>query len=308
MIELLEVGDRVGIGSYRVFARFRGASAFVCGAGAGLAVVAGEDKGSGPVQIVVRGCDLGAIDSLEVCADRVVLDGAALEIRRRYHSRLRIGEPDSSRIHRNLSAFGAALLESAPARSVVFLPGSGSAFEAELARRFRHGAGLLLSGDLDSGARALAGLGFGLTPSGDDFLAGYLLGMYAAGAPSLDRRRVYEAARSPNVFSDSLLRAAAEGCCIEPAQSLIHAIFAGTEADVARHTARLSAVGASSGADLAAGAHSFLASWLCYVGQDGILRPSGTRPGRLLHRADQAGYQPAAGCQPAPHRTSGVPL
>ena len=260
VIELLDIGDRVEIGSYRVFARFRGATAFARDEGSDLAVVVEESKGAGPVQIVVRGCDLNAIGSLEVSPDCVILDGATMEIRQRYHSRLHIDGSRPAGIHGNLHALRAALLESAPARSMIFLPGSGSAFEAALARRFRHGIGLLLAGDLESGARAIAGLGFGLTPSGDDFLAGLLLGMYAAGAPSVERRRVYQAARSSNAFSESLLRCAADGCCIEPAQSLIHALFAGTEAEVARHTTRLSAVGASSGADLAAGLYSFLAS------------------------------------------------
>jgi hypothetical protein len=261
VIELLDVGDRVETGSYRVFARFRRAIAFARGAGAGLAVVAGEDKCSGPVQVRVRGCDLYTIGSLEVCSDSVILDGLRLEIRRRYHSRLRIGGRDPAAVRRNLHTFGAALRESAPARSVVSLSDSGTGFEAALARRFRHGAGLLLAGDLDSGARVLAGLGFGLTPSGDDFLAGVLLAMYAAGVSDCHRRRVYDAARSPNVFSEAMLRCAVEGCCIEPAHSLIHAVFEGMEGDVVRHTIRLSAVGASSGADLAAGIYSFLAWW-----------------------------------------------
>ena len=259
MIELLDVGDRVEIGSYRVFSRFRGATAFVREEGSGLAVVVEESKGAGPVQIVVRGCDFNAIGRLEVRPDRVILDGATMEIRRRYHSRVHIDGPDAAGIHRNLHALRAALLESAPARSIVFWPDSGSAFEAALAGRFREGVSLLLAGDLEDGARAIAGLGFGLTPSGDDFLAGLLLGMYAAGASRIERRRVYQAARSSNAFSESLLRCAADGCCIEPARSLIHAVFAGTEAEVVRHTTRLSAVGASSGADLAAGLYSFLA-------------------------------------------------
>jgi hypothetical protein len=259
VIELLEVGDRVGMGGYRVLSRFRGAIAFARNEGPGLAVVVEEAKGAGPVQIVVRGSGLNAIDSLEVRPDRVILNGEALQIRRRYHSRLRIEDASPPGIRRNLQALAAALRASAPARSVVFWDGSGARFEAALARRFHAGVRLLLAGKLETGARAVAGLGFGLTPGGDDFLAGFLLGMYSTGVPDSRRRCVYNSARSGNAFSESLLGCAADGCCIEPAQSLIHALFAGTEADVARHTARLSAIGASSGADLAAGLYSFLA-------------------------------------------------
>ena len=260
VMELLNTGDRVEIGSYHVFSRFREATAFVRDQGSDLAVVVEETKGAGPVQMVVRGCDFARIDSLAVLPERVVLDGAAFEIRSRYRSQLNVGRIDATTLTRNLHALGAALLESAPARSMAFQSGSESAFESALARRFRHGIGLLLGGNLESGARAIAGLGFGLTPSGDDFLAGFLLGMFAVDSPALDRRRLYQAARSLNPFSESLLRCAADGCCIEPAQSLIHALFAGTPAEVVRHTTRLSAVGASSGADLAAGLYSFLAS------------------------------------------------
>jgi hypothetical protein len=310
VIELLDIGDRVEIGSYHVFSRFRGATAFVRDEGSDLAVVVEEAKGAGPCQIVVRGYDFAGIDSLAVSRDRVVLDGAALEIRSRYRSRLNVGRIDPTTLIRNLNALRAALLDSAPARSMVFLPGSGSAFEAALARRFRHGVSLLLGGDLESGACAIAGLGFGLTPSGDDFLAGLLLGMYAAGAPSLERHRVYQAARSSNAFSESLLRCAAAGCCIEPAQSLIHALFAGTEADVARHTTRLSAVGASSGADLAAGLYSFLASsgtQRALWGRMVSCAPVGNRRWAAIFKRQQAGYQPAAGCQPAPQTSPGAP-
>jgi hypothetical protein len=258
VIELLQVGDRIETGSYRLLSRFRAATAFVRREGGVLAVVVDESQPAGPAQIVVRGCPLDTLERLQVDADSLALNGARLPIGRRTDSRLAIGEFQAGRLRRNLTAFGEALQASAPPRSVVFWPASGSAFEAAMAQRLRQGIRLLADGDWESAGRAVAGLGFGLTPSGDDFLAGFLLGMYASGAPLHERHRLYQAARGSNVFSESMLRCAVDGCCIEPARALVQALFVGSEEEVARHTARLSRVGASSGADLAAGIREFL--------------------------------------------------
>jgi hypothetical protein len=160
----------------------------------------------------------------------------------------------------NLSALEAALLASAPARSLAFLVDQrgGRTFEKVLARRLRAGAARLAGGDLEAGAADLHGLGFGLTPSGDDFLAGFLLGLraleMAAGRDLAPQRRaIREAARSANPFSETLLRSALEGRCYHAAGALIRALFEGTEADVLSHARGLFAIGASSGADLAVG-------------------------------------------------------
>ena len=83
-----------------------------------------------------------------------------------------------------------------------------SAFEKELARRLSAGVARLAHGDLEGGAAQIKGLGYGLTPSGDDFLAGFLLGMHAlemaAGIDlAAERRAVREAARGANPFSEA---------------------------------------------------------------------------------------------------------
>jgi hypothetical protein len=181
-----------------------------------------------------------------------------------YNSRLRVGPLEPAKLAPNLRVFEKLLLASAPARSLAFLIDDrggrafASAFEKELAHRLSAGVARLAHGDLEGGASQIRGLGYGLTPSGDDFLAGFLLGMraleMAAGIDlAAQRHAVREAARGANPFSEALLRSAAEGRSFERAKSLIQALFEGAEADVARHARRLLAVGASSGADLGVG-------------------------------------------------------
>jgi hypothetical protein len=270
VIELIGIGDRVEIGRYRLRSRFSHALIFEReghspgGGAAGFACVVDESKGDGPINIVVRGADFAATDDLEVQTDRVVLGGVALETGQRYDSSLRMESVEPGKLALNLRVLKETLVEAAAGKSLVFLldqrreESFASPFEKELARRLRRGVERLLAGKLEDGAAALKGLGFGLTPSGDDFLAGFLLGMHAlqtaAGTDfSEERHAIYQAARNSSPFSDALLRCAAEGCYFQWAKSLVQALFEGASADVVRHAHSLLAVGASSGADLAVG-------------------------------------------------------
>lgn len=102
-------------------------------------------------------------------------------------------------------------------------------------------------GDLDGAVDALAGLGPGLTPAGDDTLAGILLvfGAYdrAAAIAAADRARTNDIARAFLVW-------AARGQSIEPVHRLL---TAGEAGEAARAIADLLRFGHSSGADLAFG-------------------------------------------------------
>jgi hypothetical protein len=100
---------------------------------------------------------------------------------------------------------------------------------------------------------SLLGRGPGLTPSGDDVLAGYLLACRAFGVPAeiLSAAILRDAATRTTALSRSLLRLAADGWCIRQAAALI-ASLARCDPDPAALRALL-AVGSSSGAALAAG-------------------------------------------------------
>ncbi len=99
----------------------------------------------------------------------------------------------------------------------------------------------------------LLGLGSGLTPSGDDVLAGYLAGAAAYGLP-VDELRTFvcaEAPRRTTTLSAALLRHAAAGEAIPQVCRLLLALDDGIGTDAA--LAGLLRVGHTSGAALAAG-------------------------------------------------------
>jgi hypothetical protein len=121
-----------------------------------------------------------------------------------------------------------------------------------------------------NGARALIGLGEGLTPSGDDFVGGFLFAAYhlrAAypGAFRWEQRAVddlLESARArTNVISFALLRDHVRGQSVEPLHDWIGAVLCGADARVIEsHARRLRAIGNSTGENLLAGAATAILS------------------------------------------------
>ena len=111
----------------------------------------------------------------------------------------------------------------------------------------------LRGGDPPAAFRRLQGRGTGLTPSGDDVLAGILL----VGAIDPSRRRALTGLASgarTTRLSRAFLRWAAAGQSIQPAHALLDAAASDDQAGMRRAAASLAGVGATSGRALAAGA------------------------------------------------------
>ncbi len=110
---------------------------------------------------------------------------------------------------------------------------------------------------VDGAVAGLVGLGPGLTPAGDDVVAGALVALAAAGARAraeavLDAVRAYR--HRTTVLSAALLEHAGAGRAVPQLAAYLHA------PDDPRVLARLVAVGGTSGAALAAGARAGLSA------------------------------------------------
>ena len=229
MTKVLSFGDRIAPGRYEVLSRFDRA---VNLAGPGLVGLVTPAVSGGPINIVMEGADLTRVEVLVVRREDILLDGVPFPKSPLYDSSLPAGRPDPSRLKE-------LLLRKAHPKSLAFLldfkrgAAFSSGFEKALAQRLRRGAG------------------FGLTPSGDDLLAGYLWGLHlrqraCGGDLSLDIARVYAAGKGANPLSSAFLDCAREGRFFQPLKELL----AQTSED------RLDAVlaaGETSGADVCVG-------------------------------------------------------
>ena len=118
---------------------------------------------------------------------------------------------------------------------------------------------------LDVVAR-LAGRGMGLTPSGDDFIAGMMLALWADRAALTPRAAFLYRVAAPRttLLSRAFLRAARDGLADAHWQRLLRALAGGGEAEVRRAASEALAFGATSGVDMAAG---FLFYWFDLGGE-----------------------------------------
>jgi hypothetical protein len=127
-----------------------------------------------------------------------------------------------------------------------------------VARRALGDLGEGWKGDLTSlreGARGLAGLGGGLTPSGDDCLAGLMLRAWATHPrPRWFCRVVVEtAAGLTTTLSEAFLQAAARGECSAAWHVLLAALAEGNDAALTAAATEVLSQGATSGSDMLAG-------------------------------------------------------
>lgn len=112
----------------------------------------------------------------------------------------------------------------------------------------------LMAGSLEDAARLLVGVGPGLTPSGDDALAGAVFALRATlgtGAESLTRSAAEAGETGP--ISRGFLRWAARGQAIAHAHDLLASAACGDPQGSARAARQIVGVGETSGADFLLG-------------------------------------------------------
>ena len=159
----------------------------------------------------------------------------------------------------------------------------------------RTGIALLEAGDLEAATLALAGRGDGLTPAGDDVLAGF------AGARAAGRRRVSLSPLAQERSSPlglAYLRCAERGELPEAADALLRAILSGDPVAAARRARRLASWGASSGAALFWG----IAAASAALRQEGSDPSWRGQPNVNEYRVVPAGTDRSSRCGPAAGR------
>ena len=151
---------------------------------------------------------------------------------------------------------------------------AGTVLEQRLAERAAALVGALAAGKLDNALAAgkrLVGLGTGLTPSGDDFLAGMMVIFNMPAGPFGRRCRetaaVLAAGAETGTVSRAMLRHAARGRTRAGVVAVLEAMTDPAPHDIAAAARRVLRSGATSGTDLAAGIAAGLAIGLELAGE-----------------------------------------
>lgn len=265
MISLESYGDSLKKDDYQCHSRFKRAVNF--SSGSSMVALVDRKIGPGPHHIIISGLDPQKAERLAITADELLLDDKHFTFATscRYDSRIDLRGPIAyGRFSANLKYFEHCLRQSAAPKSLAFLlerkhkPHWRSALERSIAERLSAGSKLVFGPDFLAGIKICKGLGFGLTPSGDDFIAGVLLALHC-GQKIFNRdftriiRTAYRLACGGNPFSNTMLAHASEGRAIGKIKDLLAALVYGKEKNVCQCTKRLRTIGHSSGIDFGIG-------------------------------------------------------
>ncbi len=273
-MKILSIGDQAKPGTYRLHSRFRHAINFTDIEGRRLVALVTPDIGAGPLNIVV--------DTPRFTAPRPATPhtpSGLLRVNRysvvfakrrysllnahSYTSLLPVHEGMSPEIFRKkVRGIERLLAEESHPKSLAFLLDPTrtrhftTSFELALVSHFQNCAPKMLS---PADAQQLAGCGFGLTPSGDDFIAGILLGLNTLHALGLGSRRtrlaskLRSAATGRNPLSNAFLEMACRGRASGGMQNLVTALVYDNDAGIRRAARKVMQVGETSGADFLVG-------------------------------------------------------
>ena len=281
---LVSIGDQVAEGEFAFHSRFNRAANFTHNGH--LISVVDEQIGAGPLNIVVRDLNARQVEGIptpsgpSVCgawgrapslplvitANTVVFEGRRFcyTTGQRYDSGVDVPAYNPGLFRRNLSVLAELLRDKSPPTSLAFLldekrirnfrPG----FERSFAGRIKCSVQQVFNGRLLDGIRGLRGCGLGLTPSGDDFIAGLLVALNLLQKMHEEDSRhiadaIFQTAKGTNVFSNTFLDLARRGLLFGRMKDLVSSLTRGNADGVRRATRRLFAIGESSGADLATG-------------------------------------------------------
>jgi hypothetical protein len=258
------IGDCLKAGRYLFHGRFRRAADYVCGDT--LISLVSKTVGNGPNHIMASDEEVRTVETVTIDERFIYLDEipCTREGVQQYSSHVPPAACDARVSLSNLDAFRQKLRSAVRSESLLSLidaevpHGGASPYERALARRIGAGIRAFRNGDYRAGVRLLLGAGMGLTPSGDDFIAGFSAGLLLKGARSTPNLRIIaglveEGAERTHVVSRTMLLFACRGRMYERARNLLMALCHGRTEDVDRETAALTGVGHTSGMDFGCG-------------------------------------------------------
>jgi len=262
-MDILSYGDSIPDGDYRLHSAFTNAINFR--KGKIIISLVPPRTGAGPLNLVVKQLPLGARRLrasrfyFYLDENRLRKDPASL-----YSSDIPPGLPAPETVRGNAAALAGILVRRSPPKSLAFIfdsaleKGFSRIFEKLILARFKQAVKLFKAGNYPRGVKIMRGLGFGLTPSGDDFISGLLAGFnYALRNMRFDTRarieEIFKRAEGNNLISNTFLRASYEGKVNAKVRRLMEALSGGSRKELAAAAVDALESGHTSGADFCAG-------------------------------------------------------
>lgn len=263
-MELVSFGDRLESGVYTLHSSFDKVINFK-----------DEEKiislvtceiGGGPNNIVLNDKVVGSTGGVRIEKGNISIGSHEINLdpSRVYRSKLGCSEINRATLLRGIDVLRKLVDADPPQNSIAFLLKEKanaidtSSYNQAFQRRIRSGWEHLRRGNSERGISLLMGSGYGLTPAGDDFLTGYLSGLfleekYFGKNCTHIRDRILSWSVKTNVLSRTFIRYAYDGCFYERSKGLILAIVGGVVKVIERSYKSMCGFGATSGTDFTVG-------------------------------------------------------
>ncbi|HBA60394.1 MAG TPA: hypothetical protein DCZ92_06185 [Elusimicrobia bacterium] len=262
-MDLISYGDSIPEGDYRLHSAFANAINFR--KGRIIVSLVPPLTGAGPLNLVLKQLPPGA-KRLRASRFYFYVDENRLrkEPEALYSSAVPSAEAVPETVEVNTEALAVLLARKAPPKSLAFIfsppreKDFSRVFEKHLLARFKRAMAYFRAGNYARGTKTIRGLGLGLTPSGDDFLAGMLAGLhFARAALRFDTgariEEIFFHAEGGNLISNTFLRASYEGKVNAKVRRLMVALSSGSSRELRAAAEAALQSGHTSGADFCSG-------------------------------------------------------
>lgn len=257
-------GDYLISGTYHFHSGFEFIDNFVNNSGELVSLSANESF-LAPNSIIIDEFISGKYSDIEVFKDFVLVNNHKYFLQKelQYNSTYKYPDTTYPFIENRIHAFIDFYKSDFPPKSLFFLLYSEnkkhftSAFERAFVQQMDLAFSLFPT-ELPESIKAFKSRGSGLTPSGDDFIAGVVFGFdFIEKMSGINfneiKYNIYETSKSNNVFSNNMLRLAYHAKYFKRLQDFLNAFFYLPLDDVRPSFEQLIAVGNTSGADLLTG-------------------------------------------------------
>lgn len=266
-IKVSSVGDHVDLadGYFTPHSIFKNAVNVYFNSSSIFSIVT-KSVGSGPNNVVLDVEDVSFIKKIYfdgvniILNDDFVCNVSSAPI---YKSELIVSQKNTNYLPSGLSVFERIIKrESAPLSTAFLLDKRRknffiTPFEKSLANMIDNSMEEIFKGNLQSISK-LKGLGFGLTPQGDDVINGFIIALLlyeklTGVSTEKLRKTIFDFAEGTNIISRTFLWYSTNGYLYERMKRLIFSLFSNDSIKIEKATKGLLSIGETSGADLSTG-------------------------------------------------------
>lgn len=262
-INIISIGDYIEDGKYLIHSSFKNSINFQMDKK--IITIGNRFIGSGPTNIIFNDISNFKFNSSIIKNNDLIIIGDLkfkIDKTKFYDSSLKISEFNLQKFYKNLNLFENYVKVLSDGKGLSPLLENKFVKNEQFVNKFtlkiKRGIEKIFDGDLLGGIKDIKGVGIGLTPSGDDFIYGFLTGLSIIEIIQKRNLRdlkklIYENAKTENLISNNFLYFASEGLFFEKTKNLIISLFYGDESEILESVTKVLQIGETSGVDFSVG-------------------------------------------------------